>query len=33
MKAVVLDAPGPVEALQLREVPDPVPEPALCPAS
>jgi NADPH:quinone reductase-like Zn-dependent oxidoreductase len=27
MKAVVLDAPGPVEALQLREVPDPVPEP------
>jgi NADPH2:quinone reductase len=27
MKAVVLDAPGPVEALQLRELPDPVPEP------
>lgn len=27
MKAVVLDAPGPVEALQLRDVPDPVPAP------
>ena len=27
MKAIVLDAPGPVEALQLREVPDPVPQP------
>ena len=27
MKAVVLDAPGPVEALQVREVPDPVPAP------
>ena len=27
MKAVVLDAPGPVEALKLRELPDPVPEP------
>jgi len=27
MRAVVLDAPGPVEALQLREVPVPVPEP------
>jgi NADPH:quinone reductase len=26
VKAVVLDAPGPVEALQLRELPDPVPE-------
>lgn len=26
MKAVVLDAPGPVEALQLRELPDPVPQ-------
>lgn len=27
MKAVVLDAPGPVEALRLSELPDPVPEP------
>jgi NADPH2:quinone reductase len=27
MKAVVLEAPGPVEALQLRELPDPVPQP------
>jgi NADPH2:quinone reductase len=27
VKAVVLDAPGPVEALKLRELPDPVPEP------
>jgi NADPH2:quinone reductase len=27
MRAVVLDAPGPVEALQLRDLPDPVPEP------
>jgi NADPH2:quinone reductase len=27
MKAVVLEAPGPVEALQLRELPDPVPGP------
>ena len=27
MRAVVLDAPGPPEALQVREVPVPVPEP------
>jgi NADPH2:quinone reductase len=27
VKAVVLDAPGPVEALRLRELPDPVPGP------
>jgi NADPH2:quinone reductase len=27
MKAVVLEAPGPVEDLQLRELPNPVPEP------
>jgi NADPH2:quinone reductase len=27
VKAVVLDAPGPVEALQLRELPDPAPKP------
>lgn len=27
MRAVVLDAPGPVEALQIREIPTPVPQP------
>ena len=28
MRAVVLDAPGPPEVLQIRDVPVPVPEPA-----
>ena len=30
MRAVVLDAPGPPEALQIRELPIPVPGPGGC---